>query len=462
MSLKVFNTMSKRKEDFIPISNKEVTMFVCGQTVYDDAHLGHAKNYVNFDAIVRFLRHSGFKVKYIQNITDIDDKIINRAKERNIDPMELSRQYTERFFDDMKNLRVKDSVDDYPKSTDYMKQIIEQIESLISKGYAYEVGGDVYFDVSKFKDYTKLSRMKLEELEKHRIEPDERKKNAYDFSLWKKAKEDEISWDSPWGKGRPGWHIEDTAITTTIFGPQYDLHGGANELIFPHHTNEIAQAEAATGKKPFVKYWMHSGVLKISGEKMSKSLKNFVTIRQALEKHGPEILRMWILSTHYRKPIDYNETDIDNAASKVDKIKETLIRMKDYSGNGKGDLVEKIEKLHNEFHESMEDDFNTPLAISKILEAAAAVNQHMDSGSASVSDVKKAGDRIIEMGEIMQIIPTIENAEIPKEAQKMLDERDAARKKNDFQKSDELRERLKKEFGIIVEDTPKGQRWKTN
>ena len=245
MVLRIFNTMTKKKEVFRPLGGgRKVTMFVCGQTVYDDAHLGHAKNYVNFDVIVRFLRHSGYEVNYVQNITDVDDKIIERASEQVKDPMKLAEHFTKRFFEDMQNLNVKQSVSKYPKSTDYMRQIIDQIETLLKKGYAYTVDGDVYFDVKKFKDYTKLSRMKLEDLEKHRIEPDWRKRNSYDFSLWKSAKGGEIAWDSPWGRGRPGWHIEDTSMTVAIFGPQYDIHGGANELIFPHHTNEIAQAEA--------------------------------------------------------------------------------------------------------------------------------------------------------------------------------------------------------------------------
>ncbi|MEM7824938.1 MAG: cysteine--tRNA ligase [Candidatus Aenigmatarchaeota archaeon] len=380
MVLKLFDTMTKKKKIFKPLKDKEVKMFVCGQTVYDDAHLGHAKTYVNFDILARFLRYLGYKLHYIQNITDIDDKIINRAKEKGEHPLKLAEHFTKRFFEDIERLKIKETINDFPKSTDYIPQMIDQINTLLKKGYAYVVDGDVYFDVSKFKDYTKLSRMKLKDLEKHRIEPDERKRNSYDFSLWKSAKLDEISWDSPFGKGRPGWHIEDTAITVTIFGPQYDIHGGANELIFPHHTNEIAQAEAATGIKPFVKYWLHSGVLNIRGQKMSKSLKNFITIREALEKYSPETLRLWIASTHYRKPIDYNEKDLEVAKKKVEKIKLTLERINEnYSKAGKGEFfVNKIKKLRKEFLDAMNDDINTPLALTKYFELITLINKQID------------------------------------------------------------------------------------
>jgi cysteinyl-tRNA synthetase len=437
-------------------------MFVCGQTVYDDAHLGHAKNYVNFDVVARFLRHSGYTVHYVQNITDVDDKIINRAREQGKDALELAEHFTKRFFEDMEKLNVRQSVDQYPKSTDYMKQIIEQIETLMKKGYAYAVDGDVYFDVKKFKDYTKLSRMRLEDLERHRIEPDDRKRNSYDFSLWKSAKGDEIAWDSPWGRGRPGWHIEDTAMTVAIFGPQYDIHGGANELIFPHHTNEIAQAEAATGNKPFVKYWMHSGVLKIGGEKMSKSLKNFITVRESLKRHSPETVRMWISSAHYRKPIDYDEKDIEQAKTKVEKLRETLARIDEAAAKGKSDgkMHKKIVLLHEKFHHAMEDDFNTPLALSQLFEALSVINAHIDSGEFSKKEIQDSRELVVEMADIFQIIPPKRKEKIPKEAEKLIEEREEARKRGDYEKSDFIRKRLEDEFGIVLEDTKSGVKWK--
>ncbi|MEM5797528.1 MAG: cysteine--tRNA ligase [Candidatus Aenigmatarchaeota archaeon] len=462
MVLKLFDTMTKKKKIFKPLKDKEVKMFVCGQTVYDDAHLGHAKTYVNFDILARFLRYLGYKLHYIQNITDIDDKIINRAKEKGEHPLKLAEHFTKRFFEDIERLKIKETINDFPKSTDYIPQMIDQINTLLKKGYAYVVDGDVYFDVSKFKDYTKLSRMKLKDLEKHRIEPDERKRNSYDFSLWKSAKLDEISWDSPFGKGRPGWHIEDTAITVTIFGPQYDIHGGANELIFPHHTNEIAQAEAATGIKPFVKYWLHSGVLNIRGQKMSKSLKNFITIREALEKYSPETLRLWIASTHYRKPIDYNEKDLEVAKKKVEKIKLTLERINEnYSKAGKGEFfVNKIKKLRKEFLDAMNDDINTPLALTKYFELITLINKQIDKNQFSKHDLKLAEETMKEFGNLFQIIPELEKKELPKEVLELIKKRETMRKIGDFETADKIRNEIKERFGIILEDTKEGVKWK--
>ncbi|MBU5537211.1 MAG: cysteine--tRNA ligase [Candidatus Aenigmatarchaeota archaeon] len=462
MVLKLFDTMTKKKKIFKPLKDKEVKMFVCGQTVYDDAHLGHAKTYVNFDILARFLRYLGYKLHYIQNITDIDDKIINRAKEKGEHPLKLAEHFTKRFFEDIERLKIKETINDFPKSTDYIPQMIDQINTLLKKGYAYVVDGDVYFDVSKFKDYTKLSRMKLKDLEKHRIEPDERKRNSYDFSLWKSAKLDEISWDSPFGKGRPGWHIEDTAITVTIFGPQYDIHGGANELIFPHHTNEIAQAEAATGIKPFVKYWLHSGVLNIRGQKMSKSLKNFITIREALEKYSPETLRLWIASTHYRKPIDYNEKDLEVAKKKIEKIKLTLERINEnYSKAGKGEFfVNKIKKLRKEFLDAMNDDINTPLALTKYFELITLINKQIDKNQFSKNDLKLAEETMKEFGNLFQIIPELEKKELPKEVLELIKKRETMRKIGDFETADKIRNEIKERFGIILEDTKEGVKWK--
>ncbi len=463
MSLRLFNTLTKKKELFKPLKDKQVKMFVCGQTVYDDAHLGHAKTYVNFDILARFLRYSGYKLHYIQNITDIDDKIINRAKEKGEHPLKLAEYFIKRFFEDMERLKVKDAVNDFPKSTDYIPQIIDQINILLKKGYAYVVDGDVYFDVSKFKDYTKLSRMKLEDLEKHRIEPNDRKINHYDFSLWKSAKGDAISWESPWGRsGRPGWHIEDTAITVTIFGPQYDLHGGANELIFPHHTNEIAQAEAATGVKPFVRYWLHSGVLNIRGEKMSKSLKNFITIREVIEKHSSETLRLWIASTHYRKPIDYNDNDLEVAKKKVEKISSTLEKIRENlkKSGKKNSLSNKLTKLKKEFLKAMEDDLNTPLALTKFFQIISLANKQIDSGKFSTSDLKLAEKTIMELGNLFQVISPPKKKELPKDALDLIKKREAARKIGDFARADLIRDELKEKFGIILEDTKEGIKWR--
>ncbi len=463
--LKVYNTLTRKEEEFVPLEGKKVKMFVCGQTVYDDAHLGHAKTYINFDIIVRWLRYLGFKVFYVQNITDVDDKIIRRANERKITAKEVAESYIKRFFEDMEALGVKQNIDQFPKSSDYITQIIEQIKTLIEKGYAYVIDGDVYYDVTKFKDYTKLSRMSIEELKKHRIEPDSRKKNPFDFSLWKSAKPNEPSWDSPWGKGRPGWHIEDTAMTVTIFGPQYDLHGGATELIFPHHTNEIAQAEAATGKKPFVKYWMHSGVLNIKEEKMSKSLRNFITIREILKRHDAEALRIFYASTHYRKPLDYNEAVIEKAKEKVETFYNLLNRIRNFIQDKKIEDEEKLEDVlkdtKEKFTNAMNDDFNSPLALSYLFELNKEVNTFLDKNE-KIS--KRTGEKIInifkELGYIFGVLQKeIKNEKLPKEIIDLIIKREGYRKRGDFETADKIRQNLRKK-GILVEDTPEGPRWR--
>jgi cysteinyl-tRNA synthetase len=463
--LKVFNTLTKKEEEFVPLEKGKVKMFVCGQTVYDDAHLGHAKTYINFDVIVRWLRYLGFKVFYAQNITDIDDKIIKRANERGMSFKELAEFYIKRFFEDMEALGVKQNIDLFPKSSDYISQIIEQIQTLIKKGYAYVVKGDVYYDVKKFKDYTKLSRMTVDELTEHRIEPDPRKRNTYDFSLWKSAKPGEPSWDSPWGKGRPGWHIEDTAMTVSIFGPQYDLHGGASELIFPHHTNEIAQAEAATGKRPFVKYWLHGGIFNISGEKMSKSLKNFVTIREALKNYDSEVLRTFYISTHYRAPIDFDENAIKQAKEKLEVFYNLINRIVNSFSNEKikdEDKLEKaIEETMKKFTNAMNDDFNTPLALSYLFNLANESNKFIDENG---KIGKEIGEKIIsafkELGNAFGIIQKeIKKEKLSKEIMDLIFKREGYRKRGDFAAADKIRKELA-EKGVLVEDTPEGPRWR--
>ena len=474
MTLKVYNSLTREQEEFVPLEKNKVKMFVCGQTVYDDAHLGHAKTYVQFDIVVRWLRYLGYDVFYVQNITDVDDKIINRANERKMEPKELAEFYAKRFFEDMNVLGVKQSVSKFPKSSDFIKQIIEQIQSLIKKGYAYAVEGDVYFDVKKFADYSNLSRMNLKDLERHRIEPNPKKKNSYDFSLWKEAKKGEPYWEGEIvvnGKrvklvGRPGWHIEDTAITVSLFGPQYDLHGGANELIFPHHTNEIAQAEAATGKKPFVKYWLHSGVLNIKGTKMSKSLGNFITIREVLKAYDAETLRLLYASTHYRSPIDFEDSMLEQAKAKLDSLYNILDNVKHRTstkpmGSNEKSLWTTLQSIKTKFADAMNDDFNTALALSYILEISKEVNKLIDSES-SIS--KELSEKVIslfkELGNIFGILQKeVEKEKLPKEILDMIIKREGYRKRGDFEAADRMRKELEKK-GILVEDTPTGPRWK--
>ncbi|MDH5782644.1 MAG: cysteine--tRNA ligase [Candidatus Bathyarchaeota archaeon] len=464
MVLKIFNTLTRRKETLKPMRGKRVEMFVCGQTVYDDAHVGHAKTYVQFDTIVRWLKHLGYDVFYAQNITDVDDKIIKRAQKEGVEPLSLANRYTQRFLEDVDALKVKKNVDLFPKTSDYIPQMIEQIKTLIEKGYAYVVDGDVYYDVTKFKDYTKLSRMSIEELKRHRIEPDPRKRNSFDFALWKSQKPGELAWDSAWGKGRPGWHIEDTAMTVTIFGPQYDLHGGGSDLIFPHHTNEIAQAEAATGKKPFVKYWLHAGVLNIKGAKMSKSLKNFVTIREVLSRHDPEVLRLYYASTHYRKPIDFDEKDLERPKAELEYLYNTLRNIK-HAASSKGETSKEIETLlaetEKKFAEAMNNDFNTSLSFTHLYGLAREINKIVSKQKISHEQAERIVQSSRELGGIFGILEkeVLIEEKLPKEVEKLIKQREAARKKKDWKTADIIREEAKR-LGYILEDTPEGVRWR--
>jgi len=464
MVLKVYNTLTRRLETFNPRHDKKVQMFVCGQTVYDDAHMGHAKTYVQFDIIVRWLRRLGYGVFYVQNITDVEDKIINRAKEKGMDPLKLAEQHARRFLEDLEAIGVKKNVNMFPKTTDYIPQMIEQIRVLIKKGYAYVVDGDIYYDVTKFEDYTKLSRIPVEELKKHRIEPNPRKKNPYDFSLWKKQKLSELAWDSPWGKGRPGWHIEDTAMTQMILGPQYDLHGGGTDLIFPHHTNEIAQAEAATGKKPFVKYWLHAGLLEIKGTKMSKSLKNFITIREILSRYDQETLRLYYASTHYRKPIEFTEKDIEEPKKELEYLYNTLRNIQNASsieGEEPAELKKALIQTRKKFADAMNNDFNTPQAITHLYALARRANRLVSKQKISARLAEDTIKTIKELGNIFGIlekeIPAEE--ELPEEVRKLITQREEARSRKEWKKADTMREQIRK-LGFVLEDTLEGPRWR--
>jgi len=338
--------------------------------------------------------------------------------------------------------------------------MIDQIKNLLEKCYAYTVNGDVYYDVAKFKDYTKLSRMPIEELEKHRIEPDPRKKNPYDFSLWKKQKPGELAWDSPWGKGRPGWHIEDTAMTWAIFGPQYDVHGGATELMFPHHTNEIAQAEAASGKKPFVKYWLHTGVLQIGGVEMHKSLGNFVTIREMLNKYDTEVLRLYYASTHYRKPIEFDEKDLEQPKRQLEYLYNTVRSIKNAvlkGGKGSAELKKALTQTRKNFAAAMNNDFNTPLAITHLYALAKKANTVIAKQKISPKLAEETINTIKELGHILGIlekeVPTEEK--LPENVEELIAQREEARNKKDWKKADAIREQIKN-LGYVLEDTSEG------
>ncbi len=472
MALTVYNTATRSKEDFVPLHGMSVSLFVCGQTPYDDAHMGHAKTYICFDIIVRWLRHLGYRVKYVQNITDVEDKLIARAQERKMDVFELEAYYEKRFFEDMDALRVRKNVDMYPHSHDYINQIRDQIQALADKGYAYPAGGDVYYDVSKFADYTKLSGMKIDDLVRHRIEPDPRKRNVYDFALWKEKKPGEPSWDIDLKfdgekkkfPGRPGWHIEDTAMTDAIFGHQYDIHGGASELIFPHHTNEIAQAEAAYGIKPLVKYWMHTGVVNVENVKMSKSLHNFVTIRDALAKYTPENIRFFVASTHYRKEINYADSLMREARTRLNHLYRDLgmfYNSPEADAQPDEEVELSIDSFEEEFVAAMNDDFNTPIALMSLTNIASRLAAMGKSGKPISAEAKeKAIGRIKVLAGIIGILEDDAYKEsIPEDAANLIEERETLRGKGDYAAADTIRDRLKGEFGLSLEDTKSGTVW---
>ena len=361
----IYSTLTRSKENFETMNKNRVNFFVCGPTVYDDAHIGHGRTYVSFDTIKRYLEYSGYAVFYIQNITDIDDKIINRSKESGIPAHDIARKFEKRYIEDMAKLNVT-GVNLFARATDHLDEIIDQIQRLIDKGFAYESDDGVYFEIEKFEEFGKLSNRKVDEMESHRELAETTKKSEQDFALWKKRENvDEPTFPSPWGDGRPGWHIEDTAITEYYFGEQYDVHGGGLDLIFPHHEAEITQMEAVSGKSPMVRYWLHTGFLNVNGEKMSKSLHNFITIRELLKDWDADTFRFFVLSTHYRSPIDFSKDSLHQSEKSLEKIKKFYTALDVEVSDVESDL-EALKVAKEEFFGSMDDDFNTPKAIASL------------------------------------------------------------------------------------------------
>jgi len=440
--MKIYSTLTKTVEEFVPINGMNVNLFVCGPTVYDYPHLGHAKTYIQFDFVVRYLRWRGYDVTYLQNITDIDDKIINRANENGFKWNELSRKFEEIYIEDMKSLG-NTSVNKYARATDYISQIVKQVQTLIDKGFAYKTTDGIYFEVAKFKDYGKLSkRTEVKENDSlSRIDEDKEKRGWNDFCLWKNYKEGEPFWETELGKGRPGWHIEDTAITETEFGPQYDIHGGAVDLIFPHHEAEISQMEAVSGKVPLVKYWMHTGFLNINSEKMSKSKENFTTIREALKQYDFRVIRYLFLNTHYRSEIDFSEPTLIQAQNSVEKL-NIFVNSIDKSFDDV-EHIELINKIKNEVVEALDNDFNAPIAWAAIYEG---VRQFNIAG--------KLGKNVFrffeELNSIFEVID-FSKLEVPEDILKLAKERTDAKSAKDWGKADELREKIKT-LGYLVED----------
>ena len=468
MTLRVYNTMTGKVEPFTPRVGRRVGMYVCGPTVYDYSHIGHARTYMAFDVIVRYLRYRGYDVKYVVNITNIDDKIINRAKESGVDPLELAERFEEVFYDDMDALGVI-KADAYPRVSDHIPEVIETIQTLIGKGFGYEVDGDVYFDVGRVEDYGKLSHQSMDAIKAGaRVEVDERKRNPADFALWKRSKEGEPSWGSPWGEGRPGWHIECSAMSRRYLGEQFDIHGGARDLIFPHHENEIAQSEAYSGKKPFVRYWLHTGFLTINGEKMSKSLGNFITIGDLLSRYEAEVFRLFILSTHYRRPINFSERALEHEKQSLRRIYGTVDNMRmqiEIAREGfeenrrEAELSRQARKIKKRIIEGMDEDFNTPRALAEFYSLIRVGNRAI-ADKAVKSTLTEILDAIIEVARIFGILEKErERATLPEEINMLIKERELVRSRKDWEKADEIRAKLKG-MGIILEDYPGGTKWR--
>jgi len=469
MVLTVFNTLGRRKDEFIPLREDEVHMYVCGPTVYDFIHIGNARAFVVADIVRRYLEYEGYKVKFVSNITDVDDKSIRRAKEMGISLQQLGEMYSDAYFEDIAKLDIK-KPDVTPRATQHIDEIINLIRTLFDKGYAYQVNGDVYYDVSKFEEYGKLSGNKAEALKLGaRIEVNPEKRNPADFALWKKQREDEPSWYSPFGKGRPGWHVECSAMAMKYLGQSFDIHMGGKDLIFPHHENEIAQSEAATGKV-FARYWLHNEWLTVNGEKMSKSLGNFITVREALSKYDPQVLRFFLMYAHYGSPVDFNDESLKQSERNLERLLNTVEKLqasKERQHPTADDevLLKEAEATKQKFEEAMDDDFNTALAISTILELTREVNIRLDkNGEIEVKTKKRTLEILHQLLDVLGIKEKKREPERREATEQLLSLilkiREQARERKDWKTADAVRDELES-IGFIIEDTPQGTRWKT-
>ncbi len=481
MGLKIYNTLTRRKEDFQPIVPGKVRMYVCGVTVYDMCHIGHARSIVLFDVIYRYLLTKGYEVTYVRNFTDVDDKIINRANQLGENWNDLAERFIREFYVDMDALIVRRPTIE-PKATEHISQIQSLIARLIETGHAYEVDGDVMFSIDTFRGYGKLSGKRTEELiSGARVDIDEKKQNPLDFALWKAAKPGEPFWESPWGPGRPGWHIECSAMSTHYLGDGFDIHGGGEDLTFPHHENEIAQSEAATGTK-FVKYWIHNGFVKIRSEKMSKSLGNVLNIRDILRTVHPEALRLFLLSSHYRSPLDYSEMSIRESGVGLERLYGAMAALNDLMdiGGTAETLPEELIGVKERFVEAMDDDFNTPRGLAVLFDAARAINRIASAEKASHEKVpqrhllSRVHEELVETaGDVLgvltedpkEFLETARKAGVsdlritPEQIEALVAERAEARKRKDFGRADEIRKDLDSK-GVALEDTPQGTIWK--
>ncbi|MZH40416.1 MAG: cysteine--tRNA ligase [Nitrospinae bacterium] len=478
MSLYIYNTLSRKKEVFTPMKEKQIGMYVCGVTVYDYCHVGHARAAIVFDTFYRYFQHLGYDVHFVRNFTDIDDKIINRANEENVDWQEVNRKYISAFYEDMRQLNIASPTEE-PKATDHIPEMLEMIQSLVDQDKAYEVEGDVFYSIKSFKEYGCLSGKNIDELQSGaRVEVNDIKRDPLDFALWKKSKPDEPSWDSPWGRGRPGWHIECSAMSKKYLGDTFDIHGGGKDLVFPHHENEIAQSCGCTGKQP-VRYWVHNGFVNIDKEKMSKSLGNFFTIREVYKKYHPEVLRLFLISSHYRSPIDFSEKNLDDATKVLSRFYEGLEgARKKVEGLDPASIPDFKEKIRNheltkKFEAAMNDDLNTAVAMAHMNEELRNLNTSVQGKGDSLEDLAVAVNAWEEAGKILGLFSRTpeefekelfeiknldRNLDVNK-IEQLIADRNTARQSKNWAEADRCRDELT-QMGVLIEDTPSGTEWK--
>ena len=463
--MKLYNTLTRKKEEFIPLEEGKVKMYVCGPTVYNYIHIGNARPFIMFDTLRRYLQYKGYDVTFVQNFTDVDDKIIKRGHEEGISPEEVANKYIDEYFVDADGLGIK-RADVHPRVTDNIQQIIDFVKDLEDKGYAYEVNGDVYFDTKKFEGYGKLSKQNQDELEAGaRIEVNDQKRHPMDFVLWKSKKEGEPGWNSPWGEGRPGWHIECAVMSNRYLGESIDIHGGGQDLAFPHHENEIAQSEARSGKT-FSNYWIHNGYININNEKMSKSKGNFFTVRDISKQYDLEIVRFFMLSAHYRNPVNFSDEMLNQAKAGLErlynakeKLEFTISNLSESSirDEEKG-LVNELESYKTKFINAMEDDLNTADAVSAIFELSKFINTNVNETS-SLEFAKMCLDKFNELTGVLNIVNKKNDDILDKDIEELIQKRADAKKNRDFKLADDIRQELL-DKGIVLEDTRQGTKWK--
>jgi len=464
--MRIYNTLTRKKEEFVPIDKNEVKMYSCGPTVYDYFHIGNARPFIIFDTMRRYLEYKGYTVKFVQNFTDIDDKMINRANKEGITVKELGERFINEYFTDATALGIQKATV-HPKATENIDAIIDIVKKLEEKGYAYNVDGNVYFSAKKFSEYGKLSKQPLEDLEAGaRIDVNEHKNDAMDFALWKAQKEGEPAWESPWGMGRPGWHIECSAMANKYLGETIDIHSGGQDLVFPHHENEVAQSECANGK-PFANYWMHNGYININNQKMSKSLGNFFTVRDILKQYDAEVVRFFMLSAHYRNPINFSDVLMEQSKSAVERVYTCIDNLNFLLQNSEdrelnateNEYSQKLDQFKQKFINAMDDDLNTADAISVIFDIVYTANTDLSNeGKNAKQIIIKTLDTIKELGAVLGLFNKSEKKSLDAEIEAMIEERNKARAEKNWAKADEIRDKLK-QMHIVLKDTPMGVKW---